>query len=234
MKVELLASTPEPEKIVAAAARVCYSPLGGDALVENLSPKEAGKFIEKLMELGHDSPLEHISFTFAVDGVSRVLSHQLVRHRVGVSFSQKSQRYVEEDAAQTLMVIPPSIAKDAEALVRYQAAIGEIFKAYQALCQVVPKEDARYLLPNATGTNLVVTFNARSLLHFFELRCCRRAQWEIRHLAEKMRAIVREKAPSVFTYAGPTCETVGLCFEGKMSCGRVDEAHVIYRGNQGG
>lgn len=221
MKVELLTFTPDPENIVAAAARVCYSPLGGDELMENLNPKEAKAFIHKLMEMGHDSPLEHVGFTFAIDGVSRVLSHQLVRHRIGASYSQKSQRYVKEQKGQTMFILPPSIKNNSEAMAEYQECMERVFQSYDALCKLVPPEDARYVLPNATCTNLVVTFNARSLLHFFELRCCMRAQWEIRDLAEEMLRLVREIAPAIFAYAGPTCETLGICFEGEKSCGRV-------------
>ncbi len=230
MKVKLLESTPNPEQLVAAAARVCYSPMGGDQLLEDLSPNEAKAFIQKLMEMGHDSPLEHVSFTFAIDGVSRVLSHQLVRHRIGASYSQKSQRYVNEFSKHTSFILPPTVSKDTAATAKYMDCMEQIFNTYQELCELVPQEDARYVLPNATCTNLVVTFNARSLLHFFQLRCCMRAQWEIRELAKEMRELVRKEAPTIFAYAGPTCETLGICFEGEKSCGRVANEKVMSRG----
>lgn len=219
MKVKLINYTPNPDETVAAAARLCYSPLGAEKLMQNFSPGEVEKFLDKLLKLGHLSPVEHISFTFAIEGVSRVLSHQLVRHRIGVSYSQKSQRYVKEN--QFSYIIPPSIKKNEEAEKIFIDQMAKIQKAYNELIKYVPAEDARYVLPNATETKLVVTYNARSLLHFFELRCCRRAQWEIRNLADLMLEEVRKVAPTIFKKAGPTCVTQGICFEGNMSCGRI-------------
>ncbi|MGI6678220.1 MAG: FAD-dependent thymidylate synthase [Dehalobacterium sp.] len=219
MKVALINYTPHPDETVAAAARLCYSPQSGEKLMENFTPGEAANLIEKLTSMGHLSPVEHISFTFSIEGVSRVLSHQLVRHRIGVSYSQKSQRYVKED--QFEYIIPPSIQghKESEKIFRDQMA--KIQQAYHQLLSFVPAEDARYVLPNATETKLVVTYNARSLHHFFQLRCCARAQWEIRHLAELMLREVRKVAPQIFKKAGPTCITEGVCYEGAMSCGRT-------------
>lgn len=222
MHVKLIAHTPQPDQVVAAAARVCYSPLGGDDLMKNFQEGEASQLVKKLMAMGHESPLEHITFTFAIDGVSRALSHQLVRHRIGVSFSQKSQRYIKEDFNRSQMVIPPSIEKDAVLRETMASCLQTIRETYEKLLQEIPAEDARYILPNATATNLVVTFNARSLLHFLELRCCRRAQWEIRALAEQLRAEARRVCPVIFAQAGATCETLGICFEGAYSCGRCD------------
>ncbi|MGI6684287.1 MAG: FAD-dependent thymidylate synthase [Bacillota bacterium] len=219
VKVKLINYTPNPDETVAAAARLCYSPLGAEKLMQNFSPGEVEKFLDKLLKLGHLSPVEHISFTFAIEGVSRVLSHQLVRHRIGVSYSQKSQRYVKEN--QFSYIIPPSIKKNEEAEKIFIDQMAKIQKAYNELIKYVPAEDARYVLPNATETKLVVTYNARSLLHFFELRCCRRAQWEIRNLADLMLEEVRKVAPTIFKKAGPTCVTQGICFEGNMSCGRI-------------
>ncbi|HHT64088.1 MAG: FAD-dependent thymidylate synthase [Bacillota bacterium] len=219
MKVTLINYTPNPDKTVAAAARLCYSPLGAEKLLENLTHGEVEKLLEKLLEMGHLSPVEHISFTFAIEGISRVLSHQLVRHRIGVSYSQKSQRYVKEN--QFDYIIPPSIKKNKEGERIFLHQMAQIQKAYDELLKFVPAEDARYVLPNATETKIVVTYNARSLFHFFELRCCRRAQWEIRQLAELMLEEVRKVAPLIFKKAGPTCITQGICFEGNMSCGRI-------------
>lgn len=223
MQVKLLAHTPNPDALVAAAARVCYSPLGGDEIMENFKEGEAESLVKKLMSMGHQSPLEHIAFTFAIDGVSRALSHQLVRHRIGVSYSQKSQRYVKEKGANAQFVIPPTIAERPELKAKFEQACADIMDVYDALAAEVPAEDARYILPNANVTNLVVTMNARSLLHFFELRCCQRAQWEIRDLAEKMLSLVRDVAPVLFKKAGPTCRTLGICFEDQYSCGRCKD-----------
>ncbi len=220
MKVKILAHTPNPDLLVAAAGRVCHSPLGGDELLENLNERETESMVEDLIAAGHLSPLEHITFTFAIDGVSRSLSHQLVRHRVGVSFSQKSQRFVKDNNGSASFVVPPTIAADPILAEKYNKACAELFSVYQALKAEVPQEDARYILPNAAETNLVVTMNARSLLHFFELRCCQRAQWEIRALAQEMLELVRGVSPLLFENAGPTCRTIGICFEDKYSCGR--------------
>lgn len=220
MKVMLINHTPEPEKTVAAAARLCYSPVGPASLMENYSQEENRQFIKKLVEVGHLSPLEHVSFTFAIEGVSRNLSHQLVRHRIA-SYSQKSQRYVNETGF--AYIVPSSIAQNPEALALYEETMAQLQKTYEALVNMVPKEDARYVLPGACETKLVATFNARSLLNFFQQRCCQRAQWEIRALAQEMLALVRPVAPSIFAKAGPQCETLGVCYEGSMSCGRVSK-----------
>ncbi|MGI6065952.1 MAG: FAD-dependent thymidylate synthase [Bacillota bacterium] len=219
MKVSLIKYTSEPEKLIAAAARLCYSPMGAEKILEDFKEGEAEDFLGKLVELGHLSPVEHVSFTFAIEGVSRVLSHQLVRHRIGVSYSQKSQRYVKE--SQFEYIIPPTIADNPKAKEVFEGKMAQIQEAYNELVKYVPAEDARYLLPNATETKLVVTYNARSLYHFFQLRCCRRAQWEIRRLADLMLEEVQKVAPNLFKKAGPTCVSQGICFEGKMSCGRA-------------
>lgn len=218
MLVELIAWTPQPEQTVAAAARLCYSPASASEIVQALSPQRTTAFVRRLVEMGHQSPLEHVSFTFAIDGVSRALSHQLVRHRIA-SYSQKSQRYVEEKDFE--WIIPPSIEEDPAARELFAAQIESIRQCYAQLCAAVPREDARYILPNACETKLVVTMNARTLLHFFRVRCCRRAQWEIRRLARAMLAEVRRVAPELFRVAGPPCETEQICPEGEMSCGRL-------------
>lgn len=218
MQIELISHTPEPERLVAAAARLCYSPRGATRLLADLNSAEIERLLKLLLSMGHESPLEHITFTFAIEGVSRVLSHQLVRHRVA-SYSQKSQRYVDEQ--KFAYIIPPSIAAVPEALSRYEECMVALQKAYHEIKELVPREDARYCLPNACETKLVCTFNARSLFNFFRLRCCSRAQWEIRELALKMREKVRQVAPLIFSYAGPDCETKGICYEGAYSCGRA-------------
>jgi thymidylate synthase (FAD) len=218
MHVELIAWTPNPERTVAAAARLCYSPASAAEIARVMPPEKTRSFVEKLVEMGHQSPLEHVSFTFAIDGVSRALSHQLVRHRIA-SYSQKSQRYVDEK--EFTWIMPPSIEKNPAAKEIFEAQIESIRRCYAELCAAVPREDARYILPNACETKLVVTMNARSLLHFFRVRCCRRAQWEIRRLAGMMLAEVRRVAPDLFKAAGPPCVTENICPEGEMSCGRL-------------
>ena len=219
MKVTLINYTPNPEETVAAAARICYSPLGAAEIMADFKPGEAENLLGKLVAMGHLSPVEHVSFTFAIEGVSRVLSHQLVRHRIGVSYSQRSQRYVRED--QFDYIIPPSIEGNEAAKKSFIEKMAQIQQTYNALVTMVPAEDARYILPNAAETKLVVSYNARSLYHFFQLRCCRRAQWEIRDLAEAMLAEVKKVAPVLFAKAGPTCVSQGICYEGPLSCGRT-------------
>ncbi|MBQ3180767.1 MAG: FAD-dependent thymidylate synthase [Firmicutes bacterium] len=226
LKVILLEHTPEPEKLVAAAARLCYSPKSADELMENFTPDKVESFVRKLVSLGHESPMEHVSFTFAIDGISRACSHQLVRHRIGASYSQKSQRYVKEN--QFDYVTPPKIAARPELAAKFDRAMADMQSVYQELMQAgVPAEDARFVLPNAASTSFVLTMNVRSLWHFFELRCCTRAQWEIRELANAMLAEVKKVAPLLFEHAGATCDSMGICFEGDMSCGRCQ--NVIKR-----
>lgn len=219
VEVKLLRYTPEPDKTVAMSARLCYSPIGAAELEEKISDEQAGKLVRKLVAMGHFSTLEHVSFTFAIEGVSRVLTHQLVRHRIA-SYSQQSQRYVKEHNFATIM--PPSISARPDAREKFEAINKEIQRLYTEWTEMgIPAEDARYILPNAAETKIVVTMNARALHHFFELRCCSRAQWEIRTLAEKMLLEVKKIAPALFENAGPTCVTQGICHEGTMSCGRL-------------
>ncbi len=217
MEVTLLYHTPDPERAVATAARLCYSPLGGAELMEGLTQEKIEHVLKTIMTSGHFSTLEHASYTFAVDGVSRALTHQLVRHRLA-SFNQQSQRYVKFKA-EPQVVKPASIAADPALSARFDETIDAIWAAYDACVQAgVPAEDARYLLPNACESKIVVTMNIRELLHFFENRCCNRAQWEIRELAWKMLELVRPTAPYIFRQAGPGCVR-GHCPEGKMTCG---------------
>ena len=198
MNVELLYHTPDPQRAVATAARLCYAPVGAAELMETLSEERIEKVLRTILESGHFSTLEHASYTFAIDGVSRAMTHQLVRHRLA-SYNQQSQRYVT--------------------FREYDAAVRAAFAAYADLVERgVPAEDARYLLPNACETKIVVTMNIRELLHFFELRCCNRAQWEIREVACRMLELVRPTAPLIFAQAGPGC-VKGACPEGKMTCG---------------
>ena len=217
MNVELLYHTPDPERAVATAARLCYAPIGATELMESLDEERIHKVLKTIMAGGHFSTLEHASYTFAIDGVSRALTHQLVRHRLA-SFNQQSQRYVKfKDGLDVIK--PESIAADEKASALFDEMIDKTVEAYQAFLEAgVPAEDARYILPNAAETKIVVTMNIRELLHFFSLRCCNRAQWEIRELAWKMLDLVRPTAPFIFLDAGPGCVR-GACPEGKMTCG---------------
>jgi len=251
MKVELIRYTPEPEKLIAAAAKLCYSKVGIDEIMEGLDEEKVSKFLNMLMDLGHESPIEHVSFTFAVEGVSRVLTHQLVRHRIGCSYSQQSQRYVKLD--QFEYVIPPQIAAIEEARELFVKAMEEDQKVYDKLVEILYKqnydkyiregqsekkaaqmaekvsiEDARYVFPNACETKIVFTMSARALLNFFRMRCCERAQWEIRNMATEMLKKVREVAPILFKNAGPGCLN-GPCPEGSMSCGKMLEIREKFR-----
>ena len=226
MNVKLLAYTPDPERTVACAAKLCYAAADIDTVMEGLTEEKTSSFINMLSELGHESPVEHASFTFAIDGVSRALTHQLVRHRLA-SFNQQSQRYVKfKDGLP--YVKPESIAAVPEADELFEGIMDGVQRAYARMLELgVPAEDARFILPNAVETKIVVTMNARELLHFFELRCCNRAQWEIRELAHRMLELVRPVAPFVFMDAGAPCVR-GACPEGKMTCGepypRVERA----------
>ena len=219
MQVKLVRYTPEPERTVAMSARLCYSPIGAAQLEERISDEQAAKLVRKLVSMGHFSTLEHVTFTFAIEGVSRVLTHHLVRHRIA-SYYQQSQRYVKAHDFET--IVPPSIAKNPEAKAKFDALMTQIQDLYNEFTAAgVLAEDARYILPNAAETKIVCTFNARSLLNFFSLRCCTRAQWEIRALANEMLRQVKEVAPVIFENAGPTCVSEGVCHEGEMSCGRL-------------
>lgn len=218
MNIQLLTHTPDPERVVAAAARLCYSAAGIDRLLaKDRSEQEA--LLRKILGLGHLSVLEHAAFTFGIEGISRACSHQLVRHRVA-SYSQQSQRYVSHKERFDA-VTPPSIAARPELASRYAALLDEVHGIYRELLDAgIPAEDARFVLPNAATTKIVVTMNARELVHFFELRCCRRAQWEIRAMAIEMLRLARQAAPLLFATAGPGCLN-GPCPEGAMTCGAI-------------
>lgn len=217
MEIKLLHHTPEPERAIAAAARLCYAPVGVSELLETMSDEAIRRVLRTIITSGHHSALEHVSYTFALDGVSRALTHQLVRHRIA-SYNQQSQRYVNYDS-EPRFIMPPAVAADPEKAALFNAACASAFDNYRALIDSgVAAEDARYLLPNAMETKIVVTMNIRSLLNFFELRCCKRAQWEIREAALKMLELVEPTAPYIFMDAGASCRR-GPCREGKMTCG---------------
>ena len=266
LKVKIIAHTPEPDKVVAQAGKLCYSAVGVDEITQKLTEEEIARYVNMLASIGHESPLEHVSFTFAIEGISRACTHQIVRHRIA-SYSQQSQRYVKLE--QFEYIIPPAIEKNPEAKKIFIEAMERDQKAYDELVDllledilidkyaadygscireilkenpdVAPNrskvldlyaekffenyrkaekqaiEDARYVFPNACETKIVVTMNARSLLHFFNVRCCNRAQWEIREMATEMLKECKKIAPALFKKAGPDC-VYGKCGEGKMSC----------------
>lgn len=238
LNVKILEHTPNPEKVVANSARLCYSSLGIEDLFNKFTDEQNQGMVERLMSMSHESPLEHISFTFGIEGISRSLSHQLVRHRVGTSYSQKSQRYVSECGFD--YIIPKDIQNNGKALEEFENTMRYINHSYNKISDILysdymdsasnaehaslnrkkAMENARAVLPNACETKIIVTMNARALLNFFKLRCCRRSQDEIMELADEMLRQVKQIAPSVFKYAGASC-MFGKCPEGKMSCGRV-------------
>ena len=241
MKVKIIAHTPNPESVVASAAKLCYSKVGIDEIQENLTEEGIEKFVSMLSAIGHHSPLEHCTFTFAVEGISRACSHQLVRHRIA-SYSQQSQRYVKLDKFD--YIIPTAIENNEFAKDIFLNAMEQDKKAYNGIVEElmneyiassgytlasIPKseynrleklaiEDARYVFPNACETKIVFTMNVRTLMNFFTHRCCDRAQWEIRDLANEMLIQVKEIAPTLFKKAGASCVR-GKCPEGSMSCG---------------
>ena len=266
LKVKIIAHTPEPDKVVAQAGKLCYSAVGVDEITQKLTEEEIARYVNMLASIGHESPLEHVSFTFAIEGISRACTHQIVRHRIA-SYSQQSQRYVKLE--QFEYIIPPAIESNPEAKRIFIEAMERDQKAYDELVDLlledilidkhaadygscireilkenpdaVPDrskvldlyaenflenyrkaekqaiEDARYVFPNACETKIVITMNARSLLHFFNVRCCNRAQWEIREMATEMLKECKKIAPALFKKAGPDC-VYGKCGEGKMSC----------------
>ncbi len=251
LKVMLISHTPNPLKTVAMAAKLCYSKVGIDKINENMSDEDAKKFMEMLLNYGHLSPLEHASFTFGIEGVSRTLTHQLVRHRIA-SYSQQSQRYVSEK--QFEYIIPPKIKEDKEALDAFTKTMSDIQSSYDNIRDILTKnhtkrlmeeegldeksarskalklanEDARFVLPGACESKIIVTMNVRELKHFFTLRTCTRAQWEIREMATEMLKLAKEVSPVLFKDAGPGCVR-GKCTEGKMTCGKADEIREKFK-----
>jgi thymidylate synthase (FAD) len=216
MKVALLSYTKDAERLCAAAGHSCYSDKPASELIRSFDEAKAGKTISRVVGMGHHSVIEHASYTFSLEGVSRALTHQLVRHRIA-SFSQQSQRYVS--LHEPSYVIPPKVAADPELKREFEELMERIWQTYRHLEEKVPPEEARYVLPNACTTNIVVTMNARELWHFFSLRCCNRAQEEIRQAAEEMLRLVKEVSPTIFQDAGPPCMR-GPCPEGKLTCGK--------------
>ncbi len=250
MKVNLIEFTPNPERVVAAAAKLCYSPSSIEETTANITPESAGSFVKMLAKMGHESPLEHVSFTFGIEGVSRSLLAQITRHRIA-SYSVQSQRYVKNFNCE--YIIPPEIEKNSEAKKEFISFMIDVQSKYEKLADLLKNqhvknlkeegklneaevdkvaekmaiEDARYVLPNAYATKIICTFNARSLLNFFNHRCCSRAQWEIRQLACEMLKLVKKVAPNIFAFAGPSC-VCGFCKEGKMSCGNSKKVKEFF------
>ena len=250
-KVTLIAHTPEPEKTIAAAAKLCYSPSEISNIMDGLTPEKTASFVEMLSEIGHESPIEHAVFTFGIEGVSRALLAQITRHRIA-SYSVQSQRYVTEHHFE--YVVPPEIEAVPEAKEDFLKAMEECQAHYERITEILSQkhkeqflkegkeektaarlaqkkaiEDARFVLPNACDTKMICTFNARSLQNFFSHRCCNRAQWEIRDVAEQMLRLVKQVAPNLFRFSGPPCLRGG-CPEGKMSCGKMAEVRAYYTG----
>lgn len=253
MKVTLIAHTPDPEKVVAAAAKLCYSKSSIADLMDGLSDENVASFLDRLSSYGHQTPAEHASFTFGIEGVSRSFLAQMTRHRIA-SFSVQSQRYV--DMSEADMVVPPAIAQDGEASEAFSQAIKSAKYAYDHLHHVLEdihtyelmlgdsnmtekharakaskmaNEDARFVLPEACQTRMIVTMNARELNNFFKLRCCTRAAWEIRQVAEEMLKLVYPIAPHLFKDAGPGCLAGKGCTEGSMTCGLMPQVQDKYK-----
>lgn len=254
LKVALLSHTPNPELTVASAAKLCYSPVGVTQLQEKMTEPQIERFVDMLTEIGHESPIEHASFTFGIEGVSRSLLAQITRHRMA-SFSVQSQRYVREGEFE--FIVPPEIENEPKAKEIFLQAMEADTAAYNQLTDILKEkhkqayldlgedektanrkaekqaiEDARFVLPNAAETKMVVTMNARSLYNFFKHRLCNRAQWEIRALASEMLKEVLKVAPNLFKKAGPPC-TYGPCTEGKMTCGKINEVRAAFKALKG-
>ena len=250
MNVQLLAHTPNPEQVIAAAAKLCYAKSDIQGLFDKLTPENTESFLDHLASLGRESPIEHVSFTFGIEGVSRAFLAQITRHRLG-SYSVQSQRYVEKSGFD--YVLPPEIEAIPEALELFEKEMVHDAEVYSALRDILVKkhtadnlalgmsekdaafaagkkanEDARFVLPNACDTRMIVTMNARSLYNFFRQRTCNRAQWEIRAVAVEMLRLVKEVAPVLFKNAGPAC-VKGACSEGSYTCGKAKAMREYFR-----
>lgn len=230
MEVTLLSVSHEPDRTAAAAALGCYSEKPAHHILEEIDEGQAKDILELVMGSGHHSVVEHAVFSFSVKGVSRSLTHQLVRHRIA-SYSQQSQRYVKLEKPD--VVLPPDIQKDQGKRERFMALMDDVWGLYKDFVKEgVAVEDARYVLPNACTTNITITMNARSLLNFFAIRCCVRAQWEIRDLATRMQTLVKEASPVIFKKAGASCDQLGYCPEGEKCCGRYPTLEELKAGRK--
>ncbi len=225
LNVKLISHSPQAEKLTAMAAKLCYSRSHISDIEDGLTPEKAADFIAGIVDIGHLSTIEHASYTFGIEGVSRTLLAQITRHRIA-SFSVQSQRYVSYSKNGFGYVIPPAIrALGDDAVKKFEDQMATIqgwYDDWQAALGGAGEganENARFVLPGACETRMLLTMNARELLHFFSLRCCNRAQWEIRELAWRMLELAAPTAPSLFAAAGPSCVR-GACGEGKKTCGR--------------
>lgn len=217
--VELLAYTPEPERLVAVAARRSYDKRSATQIWEEMTNAEVARLLHQVIRHGHTSVLEHINFTFAIEGISRALSHQLVRHRMASYTQHSQQRSDEKDFAFT---IPPEIRRNSELAKEFQEKVRTLAEFYtRAIEAGIPKGQARYILPNACVTRIIMTMNARSLFNLISQRTCGVEEWEFRTLASKIHRILLEVAPNIFSHAGPRCVTDLVCLEGKKGekCG---------------
>ena len=231
LHVTLIAHTPEAEKVIAMASRTCYSALDLDGLRDKAETADNAAYIRRVLASGHTSVVEHASFTFGIEGVSRTLLAQITRHRLA-SFSVQSQRYVSVAGQEVFdYVCPPRIrGLGPAAQEKYLAQMKTMQRWYDEWTEALGEdaaEDARFVLPNAAATRMLVTMNARELLHFLSLRCCNRAQWEIRSVAWQMLALAYEAAPALFGKAGPGCLR-GACPEGRKCCGHSDEVRARF------
>ncbi len=215
MKVRLLRHTAEAERLCGTAAQTSIKSGAPSEIFDKMDAETAEKIIRKVTSYGHTSVIEHASFTFSLEGVSRAMTHQLVRHRVA-SYTQQSQRYVTYNTLDEY-VTPPSMTNNGEAKELFDETLNKISETYQKLLKMgIPKEDARFILPNAAKTNIIATMNARELRHFFNVRCCKRTQWEMREAAVEILKQAKKAAPALFEGAGPSCVELGYCPEGKM------------------
>ena len=215
MKVKLLRCTKDAELLCGAAASTSTRSGTPTGILEKMDTETAKRLIKRVTGYGHGSVVEHASFTFSIEGVSRAMTHQLVRHRIA-SYTQQSQRYVTYNTLESY-VTPPSIAQNTDARRIFDLSLERISQTYEDLLKLkIPKEDARFILPNAAKTNIIVTMNARELRHFFNLRCCARTQWEMREVATEMLKQARKAAPALFENTGPSCVELGYCCEGTM------------------
>jgi len=238
-KITLVRMTPDPDSAIAIGAKLCYASHTAHILQQD--KEQSDRLVGQLIQMGHLSPVEHVTFTFLVEGVSRCMTHQLIRHRIA-SYSQRSQRYVAHDSFD--YVVPPQFegkavkldGRTVDAVEYFRETMETIAQRYAKLNDALGRqgessnEDARYVLPNACETKILVTMNGRELLHFFKERLCMRAQWEIRAVAEKMLVLLKQVCPGVFNGAGPKCIEKGGCPEGTMSCGRFTEIKKRYAG----
>jgi thymidylate synthase (FAD) len=213
--VKLLRYTPDPELVCATAALTSSKRHSASEILQEITEDKARKIVERVIGLGHYSIIEHAYFTFSIEEVSRAMTHQLVRHRMA-SYIEQSQRYVKYDDLKQF-IVPKTIAENKEAKKIYEDTLTQVSETYRKLLNLgVSKEDARFILPNAAKTNILVTMNARGLRHFFNLRCCARAQWEIREVAIDMLKQVKHVAPGLFQNSGPFCVQFGYCAEKEL------------------